>query len=123
MMKQKGLKQYKENKRLKIQERKIRKLIFIRHGDYGNDGSLTESAKEKVKALAQKLKEEFENEGIQTIRIITSPLRRAKETASILSKILSANVKVDEDVGNEMPKERVEAAVKDIWKRMLMPCL
>jgi len=118
MMKQKE-KSEEVKRKPEIQQKRIRKLIFIRHGDYKEDGSLTERARIRIKQLGNKLKEEFENEGVQNVRIIASPLRRARETTSILAQALGklSNISTDEDVGNEIPKERVERAVKKYMKK------
>lgn len=76
------------------------RLILVRHGqaEYrGNEADnlyLTDLGKRQVEALGQWL---ADNEP-DVSAIICSPLRRARETTSILSRYLTAPVKVDDDL-------------------------
>ncbi len=76
------------------------RLILVRHGqaehrgDEPDDLYLTELGKRQVELLGQWL---AENE-TDIDAIISSPLRRARETTSILNRYISAPVKVDDDL-------------------------
>lgn len=76
------------------------RLILVRHGqaEYRGDDLdnlyLTELGKRQVEMLGQWLA--LNEPGID--QIICSPLRRARETTSILNRYISAQVKVDDDL-------------------------
>ncbi len=76
------------------------RLILVRHGQAEHRGEaednlyLTELGKRQVELLGQWL---AENEpGITSI--VCSPLRRARETTSILNRYIHAPIKVDDDL-------------------------
>jgi broad specificity phosphatase PhoE len=76
------------------------RLILVRHGqaehrgDEPDDLYLTELGKRQVELLGQWLSEHETD----IDAIICSPLRRARETTSILNRYISAPVKVDDDL-------------------------
>lgn len=76
------------------------RLILVRHGQaehHGNETDdlvLTDLGKRQVERLGDWLAQH--EPGIDTI--VCSPLRRARETTSILSRYLQATVKVDDDL-------------------------
>ncbi len=59
----------------------MKKLIIIRHGDYSGN-NLTSNGQRQIENLATKLKKFINND---SVTIITSPVRRAYESAEILS--------------------------------------
>lgn len=77
------------------------RLILVRHGqaarrveESGDNLYLTDLGKRQVELFGQWL--ERNEPGITSI--ISSPLRRARETTSILSRYVSAPVRVDDDL-------------------------
>lgn len=76
------------------------RLILVRHGqaerrgDEGDNLYLTEIGKRQVELLGDWLA--HAEPGID--QIISSPLRRARETTSILNRYISAAVRVDDDL-------------------------
>lgn len=76
------------------------RLILVRHGQAEHRGTeednlyLTEMGKRQVELLGQWLADN--DQGIDAI--ICSPLRRARETTSILSRYIHAPIKVDDDL-------------------------
>ena len=76
------------------------RLILVRHGQAEHRGEdsdnlyLTELGKRQVELLGQWLADH--ETGIDAI--ISSPLRRARETTSILNRYVSAPVKIDDDL-------------------------
>lgn len=78
------------------------KIYLIRHGEttgdiedrYGGDydDDLTEKGKKQAEELAKKL----QKKGIQTI--FSSPLKRAQQTAKILSKALQVNIQTVKEI-------------------------
>lgn len=76
------------------------RLILVRHGqaEYRGDDPdnlyLTELGKQQVEVLGQWLA--LNESGVD--QLICSPLRRARETTSILNRYISAQVKVDDDL-------------------------
>ncbi len=76
------------------------RLILVRHGQAEHRGSeaddlyLTDLGKRQVELLGQWLA--THEPGID--QIICSPLRRARETTSILNRYVSAPIKVDDDL-------------------------
>lgn len=68
-------------------------LFILRHGEAGNRMSVVEEDSERPltpegRAEMQKIAKSLNAVGLQTNRICTSPLRRARETAEIAAKIL-----------------------------------
>lgn|SRR5512143_731327 len=82
-------------------ETKSYDFVFLRHGEsVGNveerlqgqsDYPLTERGRQQAQSLAQR----WAREGVRFDLIITSPLARAKETASIVAEALDASVEED----------------------------
>jgi broad specificity phosphatase PhoE len=82
-------------------ETKSYDFVFLRHGEsVGNveerlqgqsDYPLTERGRQQAQSLAQR----WVREGVRFDRIITSPLARAKETASIVADALDASIEED----------------------------
>ena len=76
------------------------RLILVRHGQAEHRGSenddlyLTELGKRQVELLGQWLA--AHEPGVD--QIICSPLRRARETTSILNRYISAPIKIDDDL-------------------------
>lgn len=78
-------------------------IIFIRHGrskadderkhEGRYDSPLTNVGREQVNKRAESIK----NKDIKINKIITSPLKRAKETAEIIAKSLKCEIEVDND--------------------------
>ncbi|MFD2443634.1 histidine phosphatase family protein [Bacillus sp. CGMCC 1.16607] len=87
----------------KLEDKKIMKIILIRHGqseadlldvhEGRADFRLTALGVEQAKKLATWMKGKYEPEIIWT-----SPLLRAKETASIIGEALKVRIKEDEGV-------------------------
>jgi len=68
-------------------------LFILRHGEAGNRMTVVEKDSERPltpegRAEMQKIARSLKAIGLQTDRIYTSPLRRARETAEIAAKIL-----------------------------------
>jgi phosphohistidine phosphatase len=68
-------------------------LFILRHGEAGNRMTVVEKDSERPltpegRAEMQKIAKSLKAIGLQTDRIYTSPLRRARETAEIAAKIL-----------------------------------
>ncbi len=90
------------------------RLILVRHGqaehregEEGDNLYLTELGKRQVELLGQWLQQKEP----EISQIICSPLRRARETTSILSRYLNATVMMDDDLRetgrkltNELPR-------------------
>lgn len=77
------------------------RLILVRHGQAercldqeGDNLYLTDLGKQQVELLGQWLQKN--EDGID--QIVSSPLRRARETTSILNRYISAPVRVDDDL-------------------------
>jgi phosphohistidine phosphatase SixA len=65
----------------------MKKLVIVRHGDYGLDRCLNEFGKKNINNLAKQLKRRINSDSLM---ILSSPLERAKESA----EIIAANFKV-----------------------------
>ena len=74
-------------------------IYFVRHGEseanqrgifagQKEDSVLTEKGKEQARATAQ----EIENENLKIDKIVSSPLKRTKETAEIIAKEIGFDV-------------------------------
>ena len=68
-------------------------IFILRHGDAGNRVTVVEKDSERPltpegRAEMQKIAKSLKAVGLQTDRIYTSPLRRARETAEIAAKVL-----------------------------------
>jgi phosphohistidine phosphatase len=68
-------------------------LFVLRHGEAGNRMTVVENDYERPltpegRAEVQKIVKSLKAAGLQTDRICTSPLRRARETAEIAAKVL-----------------------------------
>jgi len=68
-------------------------LFLLRHGEAGNRMTVVEKDSERPLTLEgriemQKIAKSLKAVGLQTDRICTSPLRRARETAEIAAKVL-----------------------------------
>src|SRR5512146_3119538 len=104
-------------------ETKSYDFVFLRHGEsVGNveerfqgqsDYPLTERGREQARALAQR----WAREGMRFDLAITSPLARAKETATIIAAVLDVHIEEDpiwleRDVGNLAGYTRQETLKK-----------
>lgn len=79
-------------------------IILVRHGEATHhihnltggwtDSSLTEKGKEQLKAVGEKLAEDFAGKKIN-LRILASDLKRAVESAEIINKSLNNNYTVE----------------------------
>lgn len=66
----------------------MKKLIIVRHGDYDKKtGELTDAGKWSIEKLAGKLSAHISG----PLSIITSPAKRARDSASIIAQINVAN--------------------------------
>jgi broad specificity phosphatase PhoE len=107
------------------------KLLLIRHGEsVGNaegrmqghyDTGLSELGREQSRLLAARLR----REGCQLAALVASPLRRAAETAGVLSAALDVPVTWDErlqeyDIGllTGVVWADVEKLYPDIWQQL-----
>jgi len=90
------------------------KIIFIRHGEaeiYAEDDferKLTIQGKRKLEAIFEEFAEDLEDK--ESYKIYSSPLRRAKETAEILSRYLEK----DYEVKNYLAGGRIEDILKEL---------
>src|SRR2546427_10232403 len=78
-------------------------LFILRHGEAGNRMTVVEKDSERPltpegRAEIQKIAKSLMAIGLQTDRIYTCPLRRARETAEIAAKILEIPTLEDSDV-------------------------
>ena len=60
----------------------MKKLVVVRHGDYGDDGHLNEAGVKQLEGLASKLAAAV---GTGKVLILSSPAIRTKESAEIIS--------------------------------------
>src|SRR3989475_5218898 len=72
-------------------------LFILRHGEAGNRMAVVEKDSERPltpegRAEMQKIAKSLKAVGLQTDRIYTSPLRRARETAEIAAKVLNIRI-------------------------------
>ena len=65
----------------------MKKLVVVRHGAYNEDLRLDELGQAQISGLAEKLKARV---GGTTVRVLSSPLCRADESAEILASALGA---------------------------------
>lgn len=104
----------------------VRSLFVMRHGEaihnikgvvgpvapeYDSVDPLTETGKKQVAATARKLKKE------KIDLIVASPLRRARETAEIVSKELAVPIEIDERLRDHDVGEYHGMSVKEINER------
>lgn len=71
----------------------LRLLVIVRHGDQNPDGELSPVGQEKMRRLAVCLKRLAPGAGI---RLVSSPVKRASQSARILSEYLEAPLEEDE---------------------------
>lgn len=88
-------------------------LYFVRHGnaDSEGDGALTDLGVEQADNLAKRLK------AIQFDAIITSPLKRAHQTAEIVNKFHNLTLQVDSRL-REREREADTYVDFETWKNM-----
>jgi len=88
-------------------------LFILRHGEAGNRMTVVEEDSERPlttegRTEMQKIAKSLKAVGLQTNQIVTSPLKRARETAEIAAKIL--NISTLEE-WNELKPEGSKAAL------------
>ena len=109
------------------------KIIFIRHGEseanvrqiISNTGyvhGLTEKGKTQADTIAKKLKNKYSD----SVKIISSPLKRANETANIISNHFNTNYSIDNRIvefhtGILEGKSDIDSwnQLTDLWKLWL----
>lgn len=73
----------------------MRRLIFIRHGDYNKTSStkeLNDLGKKQSERAGKRLSELYQSRGLQLINTVTvSPINRAKETWQIIKQNIKTN--------------------------------
>lgn len=79
----------------------MKRLIVVRHGDFGNNFQLTTDGRKQIAALAKRLKPIV---GKGTVQIITSPAERAKESAAILARALKTEFELAKALYWEGPR-------------------
>lgn len=72
----------------------MKQLIILRHSE-ANGEAISEAGKQKTSELVKKFFSELQH--LSTV-IISAPSQRAKETASVVSKIMKGNIIVEESL-------------------------
>ncbi|KAB7740571.1 histidine phosphatase family protein [Parvibaculum sedimenti] len=96
-------------------------LYMIRHGEAasGWDADMDPGLSEKGRAQSEAVAREIEARVGKRLPLISSPLRRCRETSEPLARTWSASTRVDERVG-EIPSPVHDLKERGEWLRSLM---
>jgi len=80
----------------------MRYAVLIRHGEFSrDDGHLTPEGNEQVEKTAGQLQRRFDQQGTHDIMIMSSPVNRAVESATIIGRALECPVIIEDFVDSQ----------------------
>jgi broad specificity phosphatase PhoE len=96
-------------------------LYMIRHGEAaaGWDSDMDPGLSEKGRAQSEAVAREIEARAGRTLPLITSPLRRCRETSEPLSRLWSATPRVEPRIG-EIPSPSHDLKERTAWLHAFM---
>lgn len=76
---------------------RLKKVIVLRHGEYGKDWHLTSKGQSQIKAIVEKLKDGIIQPDWQ-VSVFASPADRTKESAQIIAQHFNVLVQEDQNL-------------------------
>lgn len=90
-------------------------LFLLRHGeavDQSLEAELSENGVLQAKTVAKELLDQIQKEGGGTVKIISSPVKRAKQTANIIEETMNSHLSEHSEIPVKMMHQRERDALK-----------